>query len=68
MSPGDLVLGDDDGAVVAQDRLEEELGRPQAKDRGEAEAMARSGAAELAIDLLGFRKILEDSAIHIWKL
>ena len=69
MRPGDLGLGDDYGAVVAaQDRLEDVLGRPHAKDRSEAEAIARSGAAELVTELLDFRMTLEDGAFHVWQL
>jgi 4-hydroxy-4-methyl-2-oxoglutarate aldolase len=64
--PGDLVLGDDDGIVVVpQDRLEEVLAKARDKEASEAEVMAQIEAGALTIDLLGFRKTLEELGIHI---
>jgi 4-hydroxy-4-methyl-2-oxoglutarate aldolase len=66
VSPGDLVLADDDGVVVvARVQVEAALAAAAAREAREAEVMRRLGAGELTLDVLGFREALEQHGITL---
>jgi 4-hydroxy-4-methyl-2-oxoglutarate aldolase len=59
VSPGDVVVADDDGVVaVARDDAEEILGRAAARDAHEEEVRPRFAAGELSLDLGGLRPLV----------
>lgn len=64
--PGDLVLGDDDGVVViASDHVETSLHAADEREDREAEVMRRLQQGELTLDILGFRKVLDEQGVQI---
>jgi 4-hydroxy-4-methyl-2-oxoglutarate aldolase len=64
--PGDIVLGDDDGVVVvAREKAEAVLASARQRTEQEAGVMQRLEAGELTLDILGFRKALEQHGIQI---
>jgi 4-hydroxy-4-methyl-2-oxoglutarate aldolase len=59
ISPGDLVLADDDGVVVIPaGRVEQILRAATERENREADVMRRLNNGELTLDILGFRKLL----------
>ncbi len=68
VSPGDLVLADDDGVVIVeQARVEEVLNAAIAREMREADVMRRLEAGELTLDVLGFRQSLDRHGLVIQK-
>jgi 4-hydroxy-4-methyl-2-oxoglutarate aldolase len=66
VNPGDIVLGDDDGVVVvAREKAEAVLASARQRTEQEAGVMARLEAGELTLDILGFRKALEQRGVQI---
>lgn len=66
VSAGDLVLADDDGVVIVpHDRLEGVLQKAIAKASEEAGVMEMLETGKLTIDLLGFRKSLQDNGVYV---
>ena len=65
VSPGDLVLGDDDGVVVVRpDRAAEVLAAAQAREDAETGLMARLAQGELTLDILHLRGKLPGEGDH----
>jgi 4-hydroxy-4-methyl-2-oxoglutarate aldolase len=66
INPGDVVLGDDDGVVVvAREQAEAVLAGARQRTEQEAGVMQRLEAGELTLDVLGFRRILEQHGIQL---
>jgi 4-hydroxy-4-methyl-2-oxoglutarate aldolase len=66
VNPGDIVLGDDDGVVVvAREKAEAVLASARQRTEQEAGVMARLEKGESTLDILGFRKALEQRGIQI---
>jgi 4-hydroxy-4-methyl-2-oxoglutarate aldolase len=66
INPGDIVLGDDDGVVVvAREQAEAVLAGARQRTEQEAGVMQRLEAGELTLDVLGFRRILEQHGIQL---
>lgn len=60
VSPGDLVVADDDGVVIVPiDRIEATLRAAVAREESEARVMERLQCGELTLDILGFRRALD---------
>lgn len=65
VSPGDVVVADDDGVVVVErERAGEVLEEARRRLAREEETRARLAAGELGIDLYGFRPRLQDRGVR----
>ena len=65
VSPGDIVIADDDGVVVVErERAAEILEAASRRIEKEGETRARLAAGELGLDLYGFRPRLEDMGVR----
>lgn len=66
VNPGDLVLADEDGVVVVTYAQAETVLRTAIdRDAREAEVMRRLAAGELTLDILGFRKALDQYGLRV---
>lgn len=64
VSPGDVVIADDDGVmVVPRQRADEVLDATRRRLQREEEVRARLRSGELGIDIYGFRARLEDMGV-----
>lgn len=65
VSPGDIVVGDDDGLIVIPiDEAEAVLERADARDAFEVDARQRIAAGERLFDLLGLASAVEQAGIE----
>jgi 4-hydroxy-4-methyl-2-oxoglutarate aldolase len=64
VTPGDVVVADDDGVVVvARDRATEVMEEGQAREANEADKRVRFQAGELGLDVYGMRAPLEQAGL-----
>jgi 4-hydroxy-4-methyl-2-oxoglutarate aldolase len=65
ISPGDLIVADDDGVVVvAKSRIAEILKISNAREVREAAVRERLHAGELGLDIYGMRQRLADKGLR----
>jgi 4-hydroxy-4-methyl-2-oxoglutarate aldolase len=65
VSPGDIVIADDDGVcVVPLARAEEVLAKAKAREQKEAETRKRFKAGELGLDIYAMRQRLADKGLR----
>ncbi len=65
VSPGDLVLADDDGVVIVRrDEASEVFGKSLERDKREADARVRYGNGELGLDMNDMRPRLADKGLQ----
>lgn len=65
MSPGDVVVADDDGVVVMEpERAEQVLEAARRGLLNEEETRARLSSGEVGLDLYAFRQRLEDLGVR----
>lgn len=64
VSPGDLVLADDDGVVIVRrDEASEVLGKSLERDKREADVRVRYGNGELGLDTNNMRSRLDEKGL-----
>ena len=64
VSPGDLVLADDDGVVIVRrDEASEVLGKSLERDKREADVRVRYGNGELGLDTNNMRRRLDEKGL-----
>jgi len=64
VSPGDLVLADDDGVVIVRrDEASEVLGKSLERDKREVDVRARYGNGELGLDTNNMRPRLDEKGL-----
>lgn len=64
VSPGDLIVADDDGIVVVrQDEIEFSLNAAKAREKKEEGTVERINRGELGVDFYGFREVLEKQKV-----
>jgi 4-hydroxy-4-methyl-2-oxoglutarate aldolase len=65
ISPGDLIVADDDGVVVvARSRIAEILKKSNAREVKEADVRERLQTGELGLDIYGMRQRLAEKGLH----
>jgi 4-hydroxy-4-methyl-2-oxoglutarate aldolase len=65
VTPGDLIVADDDGVVVvARSRVQEILEKSNARELKEAGVRKRLEAGELGLDIYGMRQRLADKGLR----
>jgi 4-hydroxy-4-methyl-2-oxoglutarate aldolase len=65
VTPGDVIVADDDGVVVVErERAPEVLDAVRARLAREDETRARLASGELGLDLYGFREKLEQMGVR----
>ena len=65
VSPGDVVIADDDGIVcVRRERAAEVLAAAQARVANEADKRARLASGELGVDMYNLRPLLEELGVR----
>jgi 4-hydroxy-4-methyl-2-oxoglutarate aldolase len=64
ISPGDIIIADDDGVcVVARERAAEVVEKAHAREAAEVEKRHRLAAGELGLDIYGMRPKLEEMGL-----
>jgi 4-hydroxy-4-methyl-2-oxoglutarate aldolase len=64
ISPGDIIIADDDGVcVVARERAAEVVEKARAREAAEVEKRHRLAAGELGLDIYGMRPKLEEMGL-----